>query len=883
MADNETDSQELAQLVKRLDRQRRARMAADAISEHATRALYAQHEHLKLLQAVAVAANESPSLDDALQAAVDQICTHLGWPVGHAYLAIGTTYVLALSDIWFFADMARSEDFRRMVESTLIAPRSGVAGRALDQRAPVTTNDLASVLPAPLAASAAAAGLQSAIAFPIIGDGVPVAVLEFFMAEPLSPDEMLVGVIAKIGDLLGNAHVRTRQAATLRNSSEQYRLLFEGNPNPMLTYDAESLDLIAVNDAVTTQYGYSRDELLGMSLIDLQLPADRGKRDGLMKILKKDGNVLTVEMSGYDVRLPGRRARLAMAVDADAGRRSIEELRESERRFREMLDNIELLAVLLDVVGTVTYCNPYLLKLTGYSKNDVLGRNFFELFLPVDRRANMSREFLTNIGRGIIAAHDESDIVTRRDDRRVIRWNNTVLRNAQGSILGAASLGTDVTEQRLAEQELLHNAFHDSLSGLPNRALFLDRVDHALNRLRRDGRHQFAVLLLDVDDFKNVNDSLGHGAGDELLVAIGRRLTASVRGADTVARFGGDEFTVLIEDVGAMDVTRAAARIHTDISVPFHIGENEIFTSASIGIINGSAEYDGPEQILRDADTAMYRAKAQGRGRSEIFDAAMRADAVARLQLETDLRRAIDREELLVLYQPIVRLGSGQVVGFEALVRWLHPVRGMISPGDFIPAAEETGLIVPMGEYVLREACRQAARWPAGRGNHVHVSVNISSKQFAHSDLISQVRSALKSSQLPASALHFEITESVIMHQPENALELIKEIRALGCRIALDDFGTGYSSLGYLHRFPIDRLKIDSSFVRDAPRNKKNVEIIRSVIGLGGGLGIEVVAEGIETAEEHDLLRSLGCEMGQGYLFSRPVPAERAFEIMREK
>ena len=863
--DEQLDAQELAMLVKRLDRQRRARVAADAISDHATGVLYDKQHHLKLLQAVAIAANESPSLDDALQATVDQVCTHLGWPVGHAYLAIGTTSILTLSDIWFIGDLQRFERFRSAIETTLIAPTGGVSGRALAESAPVATTELEGVLPLPLAAAARDAGLTSALAFPIVSADGPLAVLEFFMAEPIAPEPTLVDVIGRIGDLLGRVHARTRAHATLTNSEEQYRLLFEGNPNPMWIADADSGELIAVNAAAERELGYSADELRKMAVSDLTRAGD-APRQGSVTLFRNNGSKISVELSGYDIQLPGRRARMVMAVDTDTGRRAEEALRESERRFREMLDTIELVAVLLDVVGSVTYCNPYLLGITGYAKDEVIGRNFFDVFLAEEHREAAAAQFTSNIGSGVLAAHSEFDVVARSGEHRTILWNYTILRSPQGSIVGAAGIGSDVTEQRIVEGQLVHNAFHDSLTGLPNRALFLDRVGHALSRRKQ----KFAVLLLDVDHFKNVNDSLGHAAGDELLIQIGERLQRCVRAADTVSRFGGDEFTVLVENVNEVtDATRAAARIREEISLPFKIGDSDIFTSVSIGITIGGADYERPEQILRDADTAMYRAKAEGRSRSEIFDADMRMQAVARLQLETDLRHAIDRRELRLYYQPIVRLGTREVMGLEALVRWQHPTRGMIPPIEFISVAEDTGLIVALGQFVIHEACAAAAAW-APR----YVSVNVSSRQFAQGDLLDDVRSALDSCRLSPKSLHIEVTESVIMQQPESALTIMNEVRSLGCQVALDDFGTGYSSLSYLHRFPIDRLKIDRSFVHEAPRSTKNLEIIRSIVALGRGLGIEVVAEGVETVEQEEMLMSLGCEFAQGYLFAKPAPAD---------
>jgi diguanylate cyclase (GGDEF)-like protein/PAS domain S-box-containing protein len=885
LADNEpTDAEELAQLVKRLDRHRRARVATDAISEHATGELYDQQHHIRLLQAVAVAANESSSLDDALLSAVDQACTQIGWPVGHAYLAI--TEILALSDIWYLSDLQRFSPLRRAVETTLIAPGAGASGQAMTKGGAVWTTDLAAIFPAQVAAAAAQAGLHSALAIPVIGDEGPVAVLEFFSEDANAPDSMLLEIMAKIGDLLGRVHIRMKRESTFRSPEEEYRLLFEGNQHPMWIYDADSLQFLAVNDAAQEQYGYSREEFLALTLPDLQPEEERSPaalrehQPAAMRLSVRDGSVINVEVTAYDMRLPGRRARMAMAVDTNAARRMEEALRESERRFRDMLDTIEMLAVLLDVLGTVTYCNPYVLRITGYDKEHVIGRNFFELFAPPERRDRVSREFLENVGRGVFAAHIEMEIVTREGERRIILWNNTILRSTEKSVLGLASVGSDVTEQRMAESQLNHNAFHDSLTGLPNRALFLDRVGHALSRTRRAGRLPFAVLLLDIDHFKNVNDSLGHAAGDQLLIDIGKRLAQCVRSGDTVARFGGDEFTVLIESIsGAGDVTKAVTRIHDAIAEPFNVEGQEIFASGSIGITIAGPAYDRPEQIIRDADTAMYRAKAQGRARSEMFDADMRAEAVARLQMENDLRRGIERNELRLVYQPIVELVSGKPVGFEALVRWQHPTRGVVPPLQFIPLAEETGLIVSIGEFVLNEACRQASRWRKEGGAAMHVSVNISSRQLSQGDLVASVRNALSAAGLDASALYLEITESAMLQNPEGAYAVIEEIRKFGCRFSVDDFGTGYSSLSYLHRFSVDQLKIDSSFVQS--EQHKSAEIVRSIVALGRSLNIEIVAEGIETEQQADYLRSLHCPLGQGYLFSRPIDPEAALAMVR--
>jgi diguanylate cyclase (GGDEF)-like protein len=437
----------------------------------------------------------------------------------------------------------------------------------------------------------------------------------------------------------------------------------------------------------------------------------------------------------------------------------------------------------------------------------------------------------------------------------------------------------DISPRKAAEEQLLHEAYHDTLSGLPNRALFTDRLGRAIMRAKGLERFQFAVLFLDLDGFKVVNDSLGHTAGDQLLIGIGRRLGSCVRNGDTVARLGGDEFAILFNDIRDLgDALRLVHRIQQELSLPFLLGGHEVFTSASIGIAASDSRYDRPVEMLRDADTAMYRAKSLGSALHVVFDQAMHTSVVSRLKLETDLRRAIERNEFRVAYQPIVELDTERIAGFEGLVRWQHPERGLVLPGEFISAAEETGLIIALDLWVIREACRQMKEWhcafPAALP--LMLSVNLSSKQFAHPSLIERLDAILADTGIDPACLRLEITESVIMGHPESAAAKLRQIKERGISLSMDDFGTGYSSLSYLHKFPFNTLKIDRSFISRIGPNGENCEIVETIITLGHNLGMKIVAEGVETAEQAARLRVLNCHYAQGYYFARPLIARDA-------
>ena len=494
--------------------------------------------------------------------------------------------------------------------------------------------------------------------------------------------------------------------------------------------------------------------------------------------------------------------------------------------------------------------------------------------------------------RSQIEAHREGSTPLFQCEHRLLdksgnyRWvlcRGLALRNGDKEAIRFAGTLTDVTESKLAEEQLRQGAFFDPLTGLPNRSVFADRLGRSVERAKRRGDYLFAVLFLDLDRFKVVNDSLGHAAGDELLVEVSERLKTCSRTTDTVARMGGDEFAILLEDIrDDSDALRVAERIQQSLREPVKLAQEEVFTSASVGICLSTKGYAESEDVLRDADNAMYRAKAKGKATHEIFDQDMHDRAVKRLKLEADLRRSIEREELVVHYQPIISLQTSRLASFEALVRWQRPGVGLVSPGDFIPIAEETGLIVDIDRWVLRQACIQLRGWQTKFPDmqHLSVSVNLSPKQLTRDDVVEYIERTLAETGLNPRNLRPEITESAIMENVDTATEILNRLRGLNILLHMDDFGTGYSSLGYLIRFHVDTLKIDGSFVSNMDVRGENFEIVRMIVALAHNLGMKVIAEGVETAEQLAQLRTLQCEFAQGYFFSRPVPADAAEAII---
>jgi diguanylate cyclase (GGDEF)-like protein/PAS domain S-box-containing protein len=572
------------------------------------------------------------------------------------------------------------------------------------------------------------------------------------------------------------------------------------------------------------------------------------------------------------------------ASDAQAtqAEKHLAELQESEERFRSSFDYAPIGMALVTPSGRMLQVNHSLCEIVGYSEEELVGMNFRDITHPDDLK-----DFL-----GYVCQVLDGKLLTRQMEKRYLHKNGqgvwvsasiSIVRDSQGKPLHLVFQIQDVTVRKGAEERLLHDAFHDGLTGLPNRAFFIERLTVAVGNLNESANNSLAVLFLDLDRFKVINDSIGHMIGDQLLVGIARKLQESVRPGDTVARLGGDEFTILLDGIrNRGEALEVAERIQKQVSQPFNLSGYETFTTVSIGIAFSNSNQDRPDDLLRDADTAMYQAKSLGKARYAIFDKTMHARAMSLLQLETDMRRAIDREEFVIHYQPIVSLETGRLSGFEALVRWRHPERGPILPEDFIAVAEETGFILPIGEWVLRQACEQMRRWQelVPLCADLSISINISNRQFAHPELLDNIMQILKATNLDPRSLKLEITESVMMENIEVARGVLKQLQAIGVEFSIDDFGTGYSSLSCLHQLPINTLKIDRSFVRRIGENSENKEIVRTIITLAQSLGMGVIAEGIETKEQLERLRELKCPNGQGYLFSKPIDAETAENLI---
>lgn len=568
--------------------------------------------------------------------------------------------------------------------------------------------------------------------------------------------------------------------------------------------------------------------------------------------------------------------------DITGRKRAEAALQQSEQRYRMLVENSQV-GVFVREGTHYTYTNKALAAMLGYKEEELLGRHYRDIYAPEDLTAADNRHD-THIQGEQTGGEYEARLLHKDGQTRVV-VSCTTSHFVQDGVMLMTGTVRDITQQKRNERQLRHNATHDPLTGLPNRTLFTERLQRAMQYGQRDRRPAYAVLFLDLDAFKLVNDSLGHAAGDQLLLDIAKRLQRCLRPGDTLARHGGDEFTILLEQLhDTQNVFGITEQIHAMLKHPLQLGEHEVFTNASIGIAPGQTHYTTTEEVLRDADAAMYQAKARGKSATVMFDNSMLARAQERLLLETQLRNALTANEFTVFYQPVFELKKQRLVGFEALLRWQHPQHGLLTPGAFLHVAEESGLILPIGWWILFEACRQLADWrrqfPAT--HNLSVSVNIAERQFNHTNLPLRVAEALQQSGLPPSALNVEITETVFMENRQAARDILQRLKQLGVGVHMDDFGTGYSSLSYLDHLPLDTLKIDRSFITELANGRRPQAILKTIVQLAREFKLNTVAEGIENGNQARLLRRIGCKYGQGWHFAKALPADD-IEAMLQK
>ncbi|MEO8159805.1 MAG: PAS domain S-box protein [Arenimonas sp.] len=696
------------------------------------------------------------------------------------------------------------------------------------------------------------------------------------------------GDIASTGTLRDVTEERNRQRAMVQ-AERRYRELFHDSPMGLFRSGLDG-EIMEVNAALAGMLGFRDVEHLKANFSNmLDVYADPAERQQLVERAMRDGAFSHYETRVHDaaggIRWVSTNVRLTRdeggapahftgsAVDVQERRQMQQALISSENKYRTLVEQSHVGVFIMDETKLV-YANRALADMLGLTEQELVGKSYMELLAPeaIDETAPLRRAYRTT---GNFTQDFESCLLHANGQRvyaRVSVWPVAVdgRRQLTGTII-------DITRQREAESRLRFHANHDPLTGLPNRALFNRKLAERLNPEERRDKFSYAVLFLDLDGFKWVNDSLGHGAGDRLLLEIARRLEDELAREVLIARYGGDEFTLLPE--GSCDYERAvriARRVLTLFERPFSIGGQQVFSAASLGIVLGREDYDSPDQVLRDADTAMYRAKAAGKAGYVVFDEGMHSEARMRLQMETDFRLGLERQEFRLHYQPIVELDSGRLVGVESLVRWQHPIRGLLPPGQFLPLAEETALIVDLDGWVLREACRQLSVWRQWypQLSALVMNINLDERQMASPELTGDVASLLAEYELPANCLRLEVTEGVFRSGSGHGREQLEALKALGVGLAVDDFGTGYSSLEAFASSSFDALKVDQSFVRDIAVNPRHRAIVRTIINFAKDLGLLLTAEGIETEEQRALLLELGCEYGQGYWFSVPLPAD---------
>jgi len=847
-------------------------------------------EQLQVLEhAVNRSLADAANATDVVRAAIRAICETEGWECGRYFHPDEAAGVMRFGVAWGVSNEAVDRYIAGSRDITY-APGVGLLGRVWQSGQPLWVSDLFKDTRVSQSKLARDTGMHGAFVFPVISEGKTIGVLAFNSRETREPEDRLVQAIRVIGGQIGQFLQRKQREEELR----RFRTAMDVSEDMIWLIDPVRMSVIDVNDTACRKLGYSREELLAMGPHDIiSMSREELSRvyDRLIQgsegdttvggwYRRKDGSRFPVEAFRRAVQSEGSHVIVAVVRDVTERRAAEEEL----RRFRVAMDNSADMIVLIDrTTMRFVDVNATACRLLGYSREELLEMGPQDV-LPVSRE-ELERNYDSLIAR----PSGQTDFISRGmkshyrcKDGSLLPFESTrhVLRSGDTYIIAAIS--RDIRARMVIEEKVAYLAQFDALTGLPNRNLFQDRLTQAMALAKRNA-WPMAVLFIDLDRFKLVNDTLGHAAGDTLLKEAAERLRNCIRSSDTVGRLGGDEFAAILSELGKPgDAGLVAQKIIDVFRRPFDLEGKEAHVTASVGITLYPADSDSAEALVVNADAAMYRAKEQGRNNYQYFTRDMNERALKRVQMETALRRALEREEFRLFYQPKADLVTGKICGFEALLRWQHPDKGMVLPGDFIPMLEETGLIVEAGEWVFRTACVQIKAWQAAALKVPPISVNLSARQFEQKNLKGTVRQILRDTRVDPSLIEFEITESLLMNDPAGAARTLHELKESGVRLSMDDFGTGYSSLGYLKRFPIDTLKIDRTFVRDITTDADDATLTRAIINLAQNLRLKVIAEGVETEDQLAFLRANGCDEMQGYLFAKPAGAGECEQMLRE-
>ncbi|ACD97034.1 EAL domain-containing protein [Trichlorobacter lovleyi] len=725
-------------------------------------------------------------------------------------------------------------------------------------------------------------GVESYIGIPLVSSRrITLGPMAVFSRRPIRETHLAASMLQVFAVRAASELERRQAERVLKETEARLKTIVDSVHTGILVIDPENHRIVDVNELAASSLGRTREEMIGTSchrficpneegrcpITDLQQELDNEERD----LIRADGSRLPVIKTVSRVVLDGREHLLESFVDISRRKQVENSLKESEERYRMLVENQADLVIKTDMTGNLLFVSPSFCKLFGQTEEKLLGK----ALLPV---IMLPEQLATAAGMEQMICSDTSYyreyLSPTREGKRWIGWALRCIFNQSGQAEAIIGMGRDITDRKTAESTIEQLAYHDPVTGLPNRTLLHDRLQLAINRAERDSQG-VAILFLDLDRFKAINDSLGHAMGDQLLRLVGNRLLDCVRSSDTVARLGGDEFVVLIS---ALDNDHAVGsvvmKILEQLCEPYQIDDHEVYTSSSIGISLFPRDGRDAEELLKNADMAMYQAKEAGRNTCHFFSPELNMRATERLLLESTMRRALEREEFFLVYQPQMELRSGHIAGIEALLRWRHPDLGVVPPNNFIPIAEETGLIVPLGEWVLAEACRQAVRWQQEGQPPLRMAVNVSARQFRQRNLGLRIEKILMETGLDPALLELELTESAVMENPEEAILTLRQLKKMGITLSIDDFGTGYSSLSHLKHFPIDRLKIDRSFVKHVTRDHNDATIAEAIIALAHSMKLTVVAEGIEHSEQMEFMHQRHCDTMQGYYLSRPVTAE---------